>query len=586
MCAILGVFSSTSLSANLVSRFKEALSLTAHRGPDISTEVFLENALLGFNRLSIVGVKNGNQPISNEKNTIYLICNGEIYNYKELKKELKLKHKFITQSDCEVILHLYEEDPDNFASRLKGQFSFLIFDNNKNQLILCRDRFGINPLYYAFNKSQIIVSSELKSIISLDRSICSSLDPIGIKETFFLYGPTPPRTCFQNIFQVEPGKILTVDLATNTIINNMCYWHIDKARPMSLGKINRKFERLLTQAVKRRIHGDSKKVGVYLSGGVDSATVTSLLCQLGQKVEAFSISFHDKSFDETKFQKIISSVFGIPLHSIFGDNAIDQALFQTVWHLEQPLIRTAPIPLYLLSQLVRSNGFKYVCCGEGADEMLLGYPVFANNLCSVKDKLPNNIKLNDLFTYKLATGSEMVSSFMNKISTDWKLTPNSVRHMQFTEIYTKLTRYLLVQQGDRQSMSHGVEQRFPFLDEDLTDFLFSIPDEQFVNLFMNKRILRDIVSKSLPKSIAYRKKQGYLAPMHKQIYASLIFSKIISLSKNNSFKDVIGLYFDKTMASKLFHAYENKSLNDVEISCLLLIVTTYMLHNQFIGSCT
>lgn len=342
MCAILGAFTNSSLSLNLKSKFKKALSMTVHRGPDSSSELFLERALLGFNRLSIVGASNGSQPFSNEDSTIFLLCNGEIYNHRELKKKLKYKHKFITKSDCEIILHLYEEDPSNFSVKLRGQFSFLIFDKNKNQLILGRDRFGINPLYYAKNESHLLVSSEIKSILALDNSISSSLDPIGLKETFFLYGPTPPRTCFQNIFQVEPGTTVVFELTRYEIIENKRYWGLPSKKIFSTKAIKKEFSRLLKKAVRRRVQGDFYHSAVYLSGGLDSASIAYLLKEQKRNPIAFSVTFKDKEFDESQYQKEISNSLKIPLFSVVGDELFNSNLFQTIWHTEHPLVRTAP----------------------------------------------------------------------------------------------------------------------------------------------------------------------------------------------------------------------------------------------------
>lgn len=171
--------------------------------------------------------------------------------------------------------------------------------------------------------------------------------------------------------------------------------------------------------------------------------------------------------------------------------------------------------------------------------MLLGYPVFAKRLSSVEDKLANYCMLEKLFSYKEMSGEKMVNNLKIKITSDWKINSNSIRSKQLVEIQTKLSRYLLVQQGDRQSMSHSVEQRFPFLDEDLTDFLFSIPDEYFEQFYMNKKLLRDSMSASLPESIVYRKKQGYLSPMDQQLYKSEPFLQLIKLSSTERFSNVV-----------------------------------------------
>lgn len=583
MCAILGVFAKSSLNLDIQSRFIKALSLTAHRGPDSSNEMFLQNVLLGFNRLSIVGTKNGSQPFSNEDSTVLLLCNGEIYNYMNLKKELKGVHNFSTDSDCEIILHLYEEDPENFSSKLRGQFSFMIFDRNKNQLLLGRDRFGINPLYYSVKKSRVLVASEVKSLLALDKSISTSLDPIGLKETFYLYGPTPPRTCFKNVFQVEPGHILTFDLVINKIVENKQYWSFPKEVDSNLDKVEKRFSKLLRRAVELRLQSDKSNPGVYLSGGLDSTSVATLLVNLKRPPLCFSIKFLNDKFDESSYQKIVADSFRLSLFSIVGENVFDSTIFQVIWHIEHPLIRTAPVPMYSLSQLTRNHDCKYVCCGEGADEMLLGYPVFMRNQCSIEDKVSEYTKLEKLFKYGKITGKKLVQAQVINTAIELNIPSSSIRNKQLVEIQTKLSRYLLVQQGDRLSMSHGVEQRFPFLDEDLVDFLFSIPANWFEEHYMNKQLLRTYMYDLMPESISSRKKQGYLAPMDEQLYDSPYFSELVKQEKNNRFSDIIGNYFDLSEVKKLIRRFKKRTLTDAEAVGILLVVSTYILHVQFYG---
>ncbi|MDR2410493.1 MAG: asparagine synthase (glutamine-hydrolyzing) [Bacteroidales bacterium] len=584
MCAILGVFAKSSLNLDVQSRFKKALSLTTHRGPDSSNEIFLQNAFLGFNRLSIVGEKNGSQPFSNEDSTVFLLCNGEIYNYKNLRQELKCVHNFSTDSDCEIILHLYEEDSKNFSSKLRGQFSFVIFDRNKNKLVFGRDRFGINPLYYSSWKSGILVSSEIKSLLALDKSISKSLDPIGLKETFYLYGPTPPRTCFNNVFQVEPGHVITIDLVTNAIVKNKCYWSFPKEDDLKLDGVKKKFSKLLKRAVELRLQSDKSNFGVYLSGGLDSSSIVTLLVKVGELPQCFSIKFLNEELDESKHQETVTRLFELPLFSVIGENVFDSFVTQSIWHIEHPLIRTAPVPMYGLSQLVRNHDCKYVYCGEGADEILLGYPVFIYNLCSIEDKISEYSKLENLFKYKRITGKKLVRDQIVNTAKKFNIPSDSTRNKQLVEIQTKLSRYLLVQQGDRLSMSHGVEQRFPFLDEDFVDFLFSIPLDWFKNNCMNKQLLRKYIRNLVPENISSRKKQGYLAPMDQQLYSSPFFSELIEQTGNNEFIRIVNKYFDVREFMKLVEGFKARTLSDIETIGILLVLSTYILHIQFFES--
>lgn len=586
MCSILGAFTITHFDSNTVSNFKKSLLLMSYRGPDLSSELLMNKAMLGFDRLSIVGTKNGTQPIKNESSSIFLLCNGEIYNHREIKRQLHHKHQFSTETDCEVIIHLYEEDPVDFVSKLKGQFAFLIYDQENQRLVLGRDRFGINPLFYAKNgTSDFFIASEIKSILALDQTISPSLDPIGLKETLFLYGPTPPRTCFHNVFQVKPGYLVVVDLKKNKITHNDRYWKLPKEKArINFDKVQRQFFLLIKQAVVRRLQGDILSPAVYLSGGLDSATVAYLLSkECNKPVEAFSVTFQDSKFDESRYQKIICDTLRIPLFSIVGDDTFDRNFSQTIWHTEQPLMRTAPLPLYSLSEITKKQGHKYVLCGEGADEMLLGYPVFAKNLSSIEDKQREHSSLEKLFHFKRISGREMVESTISQVKKDWDISLGSVRQKQLIEIQTKLSRYLLVQQGDRQSMAHGVEQRFPFLDEDVVDFLFSLPNIWFKKFCLNKTLLRDTMRELLPKEIINREKQGYLAPRFEQMYKSKMFTQLIRKCKEKNVSSVLKMYFSEKAMKELISSFERKKLTNLESIGLLMVVSTYVLHDQFIG---
>lgn len=582
MCGILGYISGNKIERLISDTFESALGKTSHRGPDETKRVNLERAIIGFNRLSIVGENNGSQPISNEDHTIWMVCNGEIYNHEEIKKDLHEKHNFVTNSDCEVIVHAYEEYADDFVKYLKGQFAGLIYDTRKELLILFRDRFGINPLYYAINSDkEVYVSSEVKAILYLNPIICTSLDPLSIKETLFLYGPTSPRTVFKNVFQVNPGHIMKFEVDSKIrILEDKKYWELPSVIARHPDEITKQFKHLLIQSIRRRVQADNpSKIGTYLSGGVDSSTVTGVLKLLKIPVKSFSVKFDNDKFDESRYQKIVAKYLDIPLHSCTGDNIFERDFENVIWHTELPMVRTAPIPLYSLSRLVRSKKIKYVMCGEGADEMMLGYPVLMKKMCSIKDKLKDNLILENLFVDNQISGKNMVDITCAGYST---INRSVTRQMQLVEIATKLSRYLLVQQGDRLAMSHSIEQRFPFLDEDLVDFLFSIPDDQFEILCMDKKLLRGLAKNILPKEITQRTKQGYLAPMDQELFSSKIFSSWVSDIESQTTLKIVGKYFDIPFTKRIISKFQNLSMKNEELIGLLLIISTVRLHRLFI----
>lgn len=582
MCGILFAVNNLGIETRVKSSFKKSLSLISHRGPSTSTESIENNFLLGFNRLAIVDSKNGNQPFYNEDESIILLCNGEIYNYKGLKKLLKKKHTFQSKSDCEVILHLYEELDSNFVNLLRGQFAFILIDKKNNKLLMARDRFGIQPLFYAKNTSDtFFVSSEIKAILETDSTISKNLDPISIKETLFLYGPTPPRTAFQNIFQVKPGHFLNYDYKKNQIINEKRYWKIPK-QIVPDKKTFEIFNKLLKNAVKRRFQGDDKELAVYLSGGLDSASILAITNKLSKnKPVSFSIQFDNPKYDESKYQRITNKYLNTHGFATNASSDIDKNLFQSIWHIEQPLIRTAPLPMYSLSKMVREYQKKFVLCGEGADETMFGYPVFQKNLSSIEDKVNDYSEIESIFAFNKISGKKLITETLNIIDKEYGTSKNSLREKQLIEIDTKLSRYLLVSQGDRQSMSHSVEQRFPFLDEDLVDFLFSLPIGYLINKQSGKLLLKKAMKKLLPYEIINRKKQGYLAPISELLYNSKIIRKTIDKVILEKWSERFNLYFSKKSVDDLVRKYKKEILSEVESIGLFFILSTLILDNQF-----
>jgi asparagine synthetase B (glutamine-hydrolysing) len=241
------------------------------------------------------------------------------------------------------------------------------------------------------------------------------------------------------------------------------------------------------------------------------------------------------------------------------------------------------VPLYALSGKVSECSFRKVCCGEGADELMLGYPVFEKNICSIEEKVSELSLLEDLFADSIQAIAT-VKKYRKEISRSHSLQKNSIRVAQLMEIGTKLSRYLLVQQGDRLSMSHGVEQRFPFLDEDLIDFIFSIPEEQFLRLFSSKKLLRKIMETKLPPEIINRKKQGYLAPMAEHMYDSAVTQALAKEAFSKKQRKILDMYFSSPVLEILFIHYSGQNLTNVEAIAFLVVLSTWVLHKQFFSN--
>ncbi len=389
MCAIAGILNLAEALAPTEGALRQMLAMVRHRGPD-QFGIYLNDGVgLGNARLSIIGISTGQQPISNGDGSLWIVLNGEIFNYVELRADLESKgHRFTTDCDTEVVLHAYEEYGPQCLKQLNGQFAFAIWNENDRSLFLARDRVGKRPLFYTENGGRLIFASEIKSILAAPE-VSAEIDPVAIEQTFTYWSTLSPRTSFKGIKDVPPGHYL---VAKNGNINITSYWEVQfesevesmlsqsVSSPLSdtsLTRYKNEFHELLKDAINIRLRADVP-VGAYLSGGLDSSTIAAIVRKLGvSKLDTFSIAFHDEKFDESKFQLEMAAYLGTDHHVVKTSHAdIGDTFPQVIWHTETPLTRTSPIPMFLLSKLVHDKGFKVVLTGEGADEFLGGYDIF------------------------------------------------------------------------------------------------------------------------------------------------------------------------------------------------------------------
>ncbi len=536
-----------------------------HRGPDGYGLYYGNGVGLGHARLSIIDLSTGWQPLTNEDRTLWIIFNGEIFNYPELRKELIGRdHVFATNSDTEVIIHLFEEKGWQCLEHLNGQFAIAIYDTRKDELFLARDRIGIRPLFYTLHNGNFYFASEIKALFNADPAISRELDPRAISDIFTFWTPTLEETVFQNVHQLPAGHWLRVDKSGMHAPRR--YWEIP-LRPDVPGIISEaeyadELRELLIDAVRLRLRADVP-VGAYLSGGLDSSTITSLIKNFtSNPLKTFSVSFADKVYDERKEQQEMVRYLGTAHHEVacsYGDIA---ATFpQVIWHTEVPILRTAPSPLYLLSSLVRDNQYKVVLTGEGADEILGGYDIFKEaKIRAFIHKNPDSslrpLLLKRLYPYLALSPTRSAEYARNFFDTQadpedlyyahgprWKTTGrthiflderitrdiSSPRERlanlsddlqgldfflgaQFLESKLLLGNYLLSSQGDRMAMAHSVEGRFPFLDHRVVEFAGRIPPQLKMKVLNEKNILKKAVQNLLPQHIVSRKKQPYMAP--------------------------------------------------------------------------
>jgi len=389
MCAIVGILNFAGAASPTEAALRRMLAMVRHRGPDQFGIYLGDQVGLGNARLSIIDLSGGQQPIANEDESLWIVFNGEIFNYIELKAELEAKgHRFSTNTDTEVILHLYEEHGSECLSRLNGQFAIAIWNERDRSLFLARDRVGVRPLFYTLTGGALIFASEVKSILA-DPRVQAGIDPLAVDQIFNYWSTLSPRTCFRGIVDVPPGHYALAKEGRMTV---KPYWKLDwsanvleSSAPATSGSrkgtssVNylEEFRDLLTDATRVRLRADVP-VGAYLSGGLDSSVIAAIVRKLGvSRLDTFSIAFSDPKFDESEHQRSMARFLGTEHQVVHATHAdIGRAFYDVIWHTETPVMRTSPAPMFLLSKLVRERKFKVVLTGEGADEFLAGYDIF------------------------------------------------------------------------------------------------------------------------------------------------------------------------------------------------------------------
>ncbi len=565
MCGIAGYYQINDRQVNGRSTLENMIYPLRHRGPDGFGFFVGKNAGLAHARLSIIDLEGGWQPIANEDNTLWIIFNGEIFNYPELRQSLLDKgHIFTTQSDTEVILHLYEEQGADCLSELNGQFAIALYDSVKESLFLARDRMGIRPLYYLNHNGSFYFGSEIKSLFSADPAIPRNFVPGVLSEIFTFWGPAGEQTIFEGVKQLLPGHFIEVN--TSGIQSPEKYWSLpfapDEPGTRSESDYAAELRALLIDSVRLRLRADVP-VGSYLSGGLDSSTITSLIRHYtNNPLKTFSVTFADKVYDEAAEQNEMVNYLGTGHHQVSCSYLdIAKAFPDVIWHTETPILRTAPTPLFLLSKLVRRNQYKVVLTGEGADEVLGGYDIFkeAKIRAFINAQPSSNLRpllLKRLYPYLALSPTKSAEYAQKFFATDadindlfyahrprWKTTSGT--HLFFTEDVLKagrevtsgldsilgdlqeldyfnraqyveckvlLANYLLSSQGDRMGMANSVEGRFPFLDHRVVEFAGRIPAKYKMKVLNEKNILKLAMQDILPSHIVKRKKQPYMAP--------------------------------------------------------------------------
>lgn len=637
MCGIAGLFDIQGKQRISDSALGPMVGALHHRGPDQKGAYLDKIVGLGHARLSIIDLSSGVQPIHNEDRTVWIVLNGEIYNYRELRSSLETRgHRFYTNTDTEVILHHYEENGPDCVHDFNGQFAFAIWDAGKRSLFLARDHFGICPLFYAEHNGLFLFASEIKALFASRLLPRPAIDPRALDQIFTFWTTLPGLTAFKNIHELKPGHTLTVDAQGRHLTR---YWDLPYIPPDSCsqdppGQISEHVLALLMDATRLRLRADVP-VGSYLSGGLDSSGITALIARhFNKDVRTFGVRFREKDFDEGNYQNEMAAHLRVRHHEFVAENAsIADAFPQVIWHCETPILRTAPVPMFLLSRFVRQQGIKVVCTGEGADEVFGGYDIFREALVRrfvsrQPDSKYRPMLLEHLYPqiFKSAREKSSFRQFVLHGPTDirdpffshivrWNNTArikqffskdlrasigtysavdelaaglpedfanrDLLSKAQYLEDNLFLSNYLLSSQGDRMAMAHSVEIRPPYLDFRITDFMSRVPALWKILGIDEKHILKKVFTGILPSSIIRRTKQPYRAPIQRAFGADLVSDRYRELLSEKKTREV-GLFDAPKVSGLLSKLASGSSTSEIEGMAIAGIASTHLLVEHFI----
>jgi asparagine synthase (glutamine-hydrolysing) len=534
-----------------------------HRGPDDQGAYCVGNVGLAMRRLAIIDVNTGQQPIHNEDATVWTVYNGEIYNFRELRRELESRgHAFYTQTDTEVLVHLYEDHGVDFVRRLNGMFAIALWDVRKRRLVLARDHIGIKPLFYADLGDRFVFGSEIKALLADGWS--PSVDVTALSHYLSLLYVPAPFTIYREIRKLEPAHILTWQAGEVTVRR---YWHLHEAAGVARSEptdVASTVRDLLADAVRRQLIADVP-LGAFLSGGLDSSTVVALMRRAHTgRIKTFAIGFDDPSYDERPAARIVAKAFETD-HTEFNVRAnVQEILPRIAYHFDEPFADASAIPTYYLSQLTRQH-VKVALGGDGGDEVFAGYLTYrAEKLASIYRALPAILSRRVLpaLVHRLPVSDRKISfEFRAKRFVDHALIERGRRHFAWKAFFDEeLKREILsdditasidgaidsypilhrfhqevgVSTGlnallygdvklsladdilvkvDRMSMAHSLEVRVPLLDHRLVEFMFALPGARKMPGLRLKHVLKQAMRDVLPPAILRRRKAGFNVPL-------------------------------------------------------------------------
>ena len=634
MCGIAGIidYKGKATSRPVIEAMLRAIN---YRGPDESGIYLSPVAALGNVRLSIIDISTGQQPLSDSTGRYWIVLNGEIFNYRELREILLKKGvSFRTNSDTEVLVQLYSVFGKECLHMLNGQFAFAIWDTLEEEVFLARDRIGIRPLFFHCSDRGFSFASEIKSLFA-QKDISPELSDKNLSQIYTFWTAITPGTAFRDINELSPGHYMIYN--RKGLINKQ-FWHLNYTgsfNNISFRDAVEQLGELLRDAVRIRLRADVE-VAAYLSGGLDSSSTVAMIKEMEPGIlNTFSIGFEDPNFDETSYQNEAVNYLNTRHRSITcTSEEISDSFPRVVWHSETPVTRTAPAPMYLLSGLVRKNNIKVVITGEGADEMLAGYDIFKEAkirrfwakqpdsalrptlLTKLYPYLPqmkqaNPAILKMFYGYKLEDiqnpfyshllrwnnsnhikkhfsgsmkseldGYSILEDLEKKLPGDFGLW-DYLEKAQWLETSIFMSGYLLSSQGDRMAMANSVEGRYPFLDYRVIEFCNCLPGDFKLHSLDEKFILKQLMKNKIPESILKRSKQAYRAPIRSAFISSKPSEYIREMLTPEAFEKA-GIFDFNSISGLLLKIEKTGNSSEVDDMVLASVISTHLLHHFFV----
>jgi asparagine synthase (glutamine-hydrolysing) len=611
----------------------------SYRGPDERGYYTDDNIMLGHNRLSIIDLKSGQQPMFSEDENIIIVFNGEIYNYKEIRYKLKKKYKFNTNSDTETIIYAYKEYGYSCLSHFNGMFSFALWDKQKKILFIARDRLGKKPLYYSLEKNNFLFSSELKALL-LYEEIKRELNYSAINNFLTFRYNSNPETILKNIFKLLPGHYLVFDTKNNEQkpkLEIIKYWDVDfqlyplkEEKPFNYYTQNTK--KLLFEATKKRLISDVP-LGALLSGGLDSSAIVAIMSKFENSPKTFTIGFEGEKDNEFSYAKLVADKFNCDHNEITIKPKKLEILPKTIWHMDEPVGDLTTIPAYSIFEEAKKH-VTVILMGEGSDEIFAGYEqyrvlnksqIYRKAIPKVIRKsviphffkiLPNEpafIKLNSYlknidsnqYSYMDLMGvfnrfekEELYSEYgkqkIKDIDSDAKMIKeyfNAKNYFLDNVMKSELKTWLvddILARSDRMTMAHSMEGRLPFMDHELVEFSAKIPFKYKLVGMNEKFVLKKAMTGILPKEIINRKKQRFFTPIDTWFGKELIDVSAKFLDEENDInkcfnkKYINGLLSYKNKISYRLFLSHNKLTKQYYARQIWCLLTLNMWHKMFI----